>query len=64
MESLYFLIPLSVLILIAAVSVFFWAVNNGQYDDLDGEGERILFEEIKKNTIPEQQSDLTVEHND
>ena len=21
----------------------FWAVNSGQYDDLDGEGERLLF---------------------
>lgn len=45
MESLYFLIPLSLLFLIAAVALFFWAVNNGQYEDIDREGERILFDD-------------------
>jgi len=28
-----------------AVWVFFWAVNSGQYDDLDSEAERILFDQ-------------------
>ena len=34
MESLYFLIPLSIVVLGVAVSMFWWAVRNGQYDDL------------------------------
>lgn len=44
MESLYFLIPLSIVVLGVAVSMFWWAVRNGQYDDLKGEAERILFD--------------------
>ena len=45
MESLYFLIPLSFIVVALGIWLFFWAVNNGQYDDLDGEAERILFDE-------------------
>jgi len=45
MESLYFLIPLSFVVVALGIWLFFWAVNNGQYDDLDGEAERILFDE-------------------
>ncbi len=50
MESLYFLIPLSMLVVAFGVRLFFWAVNSGQYDDLDGEAERILFDEIDPDT--------------
>lgn len=57
MESLYFLIPLSVLILVVAVGIFFWAVNDGQYDDLEGEAERILFEESELDNASMQQDD-------
>lgn len=45
MTSLYLLIPVSLIFCALAIWFFFWAVNSGQYDDLDGEGERILFDE-------------------
>lgn len=45
MESLYLLIPIAMLIVVVAVAVFFWAVKSGQYDDLDTEGHRILFDD-------------------
>ncbi|GAB2895074.1 cbb3-type cytochrome oxidase assembly protein CcoS [Microbulbifer echini] len=45
MDSLYFLIPIAVVFVALATKVFFWAVNNGQYDDLETEGRRILFED-------------------
>ena len=45
MASLYLLIPISIVLLLAGVGVYFWAVKNGQYDDLDREGERLLFDE-------------------
>lgn len=45
MESLYFLIPLSIVVITVAVVIFFWAVKSGQYDDIDREGERILFDD-------------------
>jgi cbb3-type cytochrome oxidase maturation protein len=44
-DSLYFLIPIAVVFVALAIKVFFWAVNNGQYDDLETEGRRILFED-------------------
>lgn len=45
MASLYLLIPVSLIFCALAIWIFFWAVNNGQYDDLEGEADRILFEE-------------------
>jgi cbb3-type cytochrome oxidase maturation protein len=42
MESLYLLIPLSALIVLGIIAVFGWALNRGQFEDLEREGERIL----------------------
>jgi len=44
MESLYLLLPLSVLLVLALIGVFGWAVNAGQFDDLEREGWRVLEE--------------------
>ncbi|MEX2963200.1 cbb3-type cytochrome oxidase assembly protein CcoS [Microbulbifer sp. TYP-18] len=48
MSSLYFLIPIAILFVAIAVKVFFWAVNSGQYDDLETEGRRILFDDDRE----------------
>lgn len=45
MESLYLLIPFSVLLALALIGLLGWAVHSGQMDDLEGEGERILRDE-------------------
>jgi len=45
MDAIYFLIPLTLVLLAIAVGIFFWAVNSDQYSDLDKEASRILFEE-------------------
>lgn len=42
MDILYLLIPASVLLVLAILAVFAWALGAGQFDDLDREGERIL----------------------
>ncbi|MBC7954632.1 MAG: cbb3-type cytochrome oxidase assembly protein CcoS [Cytophagales bacterium] len=42
MDSLYLLLPVSVLLVLALIGVFAWAVNAGQFDDLDREGWRVL----------------------
>jgi cbb3-type cytochrome oxidase maturation protein len=42
MEALYLLIPLSVVLVFAALWVFFRASDDGQFDDLVGPGLRIL----------------------
>jgi cbb3-type cytochrome oxidase maturation protein len=45
MESLYLLIPLS-LLLVAVIAVFFyWSIKNGQFDDLEGPGHAILMDD-------------------
>ncbi|ODS24225.1 cytochrome oxidase maturation protein, cbb3-type [Candidatus Endobugula sertula] len=45
MESLYLLIPIALLVIALAIKILFWAINNGQYDDLDTESHRILFDD-------------------
>lgn len=44
MESIYLLIPLSIGLVALAVWAFFWAVNKGQFEDLDGPS-RLALEE-------------------
>jgi cbb3-type cytochrome oxidase maturation protein len=41
-ESLYLLIPIALLFCVAAVWLLIWAIDNGQYDDLDKEAWKIL----------------------
>lgn len=45
MEILYLLVPIGLVILGFAIKLLFWAINSGQYDDLDMEGHRILFDD-------------------
>jgi len=42
MDILYLLIPFSVLLVLGLIGVFAWAIDAGQFDDLEREGERIL----------------------
>lgn len=52
MESLYFLIPCAFIFIVIAVKVLFWAINAGQYDNLDTEAHRILFDDEKSKPDP------------
>ncbi len=45
MDVLYILIPISLLVMGAAVWVFIWAIRSGQYDDLEGPAHRILMDD-------------------
>lgn len=42
MEIIYLLIPLSLVLVAVIVGFIIWAVNNGQFEDLDRPGFRIL----------------------
>jgi len=44
MDILYLLIPLSTLMVLAILGVFAWALNGGQFEEIEREGERILTE--------------------
>lgn len=45
MTVLYILVPVAIVLVILAILVFNWAVNSGQYDDLDSPAHSILFDE-------------------
>ena len=47
MEIMFVLIPLSIGLVGLAIWAFFWAINSGQFDDLDSPSLSILDEEIK-----------------
>jgi cbb3-type cytochrome oxidase maturation protein len=42
MEILYLLIPLSVVLVLGVIGLFWWALQSGQFDNIEREGERIL----------------------
>lgn len=45
MEVIYGLLPGMLLLGIVGVAVFFWAVRNGQYDDMEGAAHRVLMDD-------------------
>lgn len=45
MESLYLLVPLSVVIVALAAWIFFGAADSGQFDDLEGPPLRVLHDD-------------------
>ncbi len=48
MTILLVLIPLGVVLLGLAIGLFVWAVRNGQFEDFEGEGARILFDDLPR----------------
>ena len=47
MESVYLLIPVSVILVFGIAVAFWWSVRSGQFDDLEGPGFRILMDDDK-----------------
>ena len=45
MESLYLLIPLSIVLVFVIAGLFWWSVRSGQFDDLEGPAHRILMDD-------------------
>lgn len=45
MESLFLLVPIALVFVAIALKIFFWAIKSGQYDNLDTEAHRILFDD-------------------
>lgn len=46
MEVILLLLPVSAVIIAVAIAVFVWAVDNGQYEDTDRQGDAALFDEL------------------
>jgi len=45
MDVIYGLIPLMILLGLVGVGIFIWSVRSGQYDDLEGDANRILMDD-------------------
>ena len=45
MNNLLILIPVALALGLAGLFAFLWALRSGQYEDLDGAAERILFDD-------------------
>jgi len=42
MDILYLLIPVSIVLVFVAIGLFWWALQAGQFDNIEREGDRIL----------------------
>lgn len=45
MESLIYLIPIALVLGLLALFAFLWALKSGQYEDMEGAANRILFDD-------------------
>ncbi len=52
MESLYLLIPLSVILVFLIGLAFWWSVRNGQFDDMEGPAYRVLMDDDRPRQDP------------
>lgn len=51
MESVYLLIPVSVILVFGIAIAFWWSVRSGQFDDLEGPGFRVLMDEDQPTPV-------------
>lgn len=42
MDILYLLIPVSIVLVFGVIGLFWWALQAGQFDNIEREGDRIL----------------------
>lgn len=56
MESLYILIPVSVVLVFVIAFLFWWSTQSGQFDDLKGPAYQILMDDDRSN--PHQSNEI------
>ena len=47
MTGYLYLVPIALALGAGALGAFIWALRSGQYEDLDGAAERVLFDDDK-----------------
>lgn len=63
MEVIYSLIPGMIVLGLIFVGILIWAVKKGQYDDMEGDGQRILLDEDEEKLPQKGGRDITVGKN-
>jgi cbb3-type cytochrome oxidase maturation protein len=59
MIDFFFLIPIAIGLGLTGLASFMWTLRSGQYDDLEGAAERILFEGNEGPVVGNRPSDPT-----
>lgn len=56
MESVYLLVPISVILVFGIAAAFWWSVKSGQFDDMEGPGFKVLMEddEVPQGKVAEE----------
>ncbi|MCC5855042.1 MAG: cbb3-type cytochrome oxidase assembly protein CcoS [Idiomarina sp.] len=57
MEYLHIMVPVAILLVIAFIAVFYWAVKSGQFDDLERQGFNVLLDDDVKPSEQKKQQD-------
>jgi cbb3-type cytochrome oxidase maturation protein len=57
MDVLVYLIPIALVLGLLGLGAFLWALRSGQFDDLDGAAERILFDEDEETGRDDERDD-------
>lgn len=48
MNIIFILIPLALILMLVALGIFFWALRTKQFDNLDVEARRVIFDDVTK----------------
>jgi len=56
MDVLFLLIPIALGFLVLALAIFFWAIRNGQYDDMQSHGLKIVIDDKQEQRRVKQQT--------
>jgi cbb3-type cytochrome oxidase maturation protein len=51
MESIFLLIPVSVLLVFGIAYGFWWSVRSGQFDDMEGPGFKVIMDDDRPEFI-------------
>ena len=57
MEALIYLIPAALFLGLLGLGAFLWALKSGQFEDLQGAAERILYDDDDEEPGPKQKND-------
>jgi len=64
MDILFLLIPIALAFLVIAIMIFFWAIRDGQYDDMESQGLKVIIDDKQQAKRDTQSSKDPVSPND
>ena len=64
MDILFLLIPIALVFLVIAIMIFFWAIRDGQYDDMESQGLKVIIDDKQHAKRDTQSSKDPVSPND